>query len=97
MKRKYWVIGGVLLLVAGGLVYFLRHQPSSPPPPPSGMPQLSQDQLQKGLQEMVVRKTEKRSLQTQLAVYEKLLIQLPDNAELRRRAEELRRQISELE
>lgn len=97
MKLKMALIVTVLVVGVGGAAYFLfapKPTPMTPPPSPSP---ISQDQLQGALQDMVTRKAEKRGLQTQLAVYEKLLQQLPDNPELQRRAEELRQRIRDLE
>ncbi len=97
MKRKISIIIAILVVlsIGAGTAYLLRHRPATPHPPVT--PQISQEQLQAGLKDMLTRKAELRSLKTQLAVYEKLLRQLPGNPEVSRRAEELRRRISELE
>lgn len=83
----------VVILGAGVAYYVWRTPPPSVPTPPL----LSQDQLQHSLQDMVAKKAEIRSLQTQLAIYEKLLPQFPDSKDLRNRVEALRQRIKELE
>lgn len=90
MKRKVAILLGILTLVITlGVAYFLL-QKSTPP-------SISQDQLQKGLQNMLAKKAEKKSVQTQLAAYEKLLQQLPNSKELQQQVDALRLRLKELE
>lgn len=93
MKRKVAILLGILTLVITlGVAYFLFQKPSGPE-----APSISQDQLQKGLQTMLAKKAEKKSVQTQLATYEKLLQQAPDNKELQQQVDSLRLRLKELE
>lgn len=90
MKRKIIILIGALIAIGAGVAYFSWDRSDTPP-------QVSQEQLQNALQGMVAKKAEKKSLQTQLAVYEKLLTQFPDSKDLKHRIEVLQQRIKELE
>lgn len=92
MKYKIVIPTLVLLLAGSAAYYFLMRPPPSPVPQP-----LSQEQLQGAMQDMLTRKAEKKSLMTQLAVYEKMLIQFPESSDLQGRVDSLKARIRELE
>jgi hypothetical protein len=97
MKPKIITLGMIVVMCAAGVAYFLFKTSATAPTSPTEHPPKPQEQLQKGLQGMLTQKAEKKSLHTQLAVYEKLLSQSPNNPELQQHIGELRRRIKELE
>lgn len=97
MKQKIIIIIGGLILISSTVAFLLWKRHSQPTPEPTVLSQPSQSQLQNALQDMVTKKAEKKSLKTQLAVYEKLLTQFPDSKDIQHRIEVLRQRIKELE
>lgn len=87
----------VILGTVAGVGYWFWPASSQKPTSHAELLLGSENQLQKNLQIMVTKKAEKRSLQTQLSVYEKLLKQIPDNKELQQRVEVLRQRLKDLE
>lgn len=97
MKQKIIILIGGLILISATVAFLLWKRYSQPTLEPTVLSQPSQSQLQNALQNMVTKKAEKKSLQTQLAVYEKLLTQFPDSKDIQHRIEVLRQRIKELE
>lgn len=97
MKYKIVIVAVVLLIAVTGAAYFLMRPPPAALSPSPIPPPLSQEQLQGAMQDMLTRKAEKKSLMTQLAVYEKMLAQFPESSDLRNRVDVLKSRIRELE
>lgn len=100
MKLKIALFVMIFIICAGVAYYVLRPVPApeaTSVSQPSGLSVGTEDQIQKALQEMIAKKAEKKSLQTQLALYEKLLKQFPESKDLQHRVDVLQQRIKELE
>lgn len=95
MKRKTWIAGMIIVMLGVGVPYFLFNLSTKPNPATPTPASSSQEQIQNGLQAMLAKKAEKKSLQTQLAVYEKLLSQFPDNKDMQHRVDALKQRLNE--
>lgn len=95
MKIKTTILVGSVLIAASAGYFFYSQQRS--PQSPITTPNASQEQIQNSVQDMIKNKAERKSLQTQLAVYQRMSSQFPDSIDLQNRIKTLKQRISELE